>query len=111
MSAARLPKWIEEPRAGWREVIRIPGHHREIMNERRGCNLLVERILRIWYPQSPPDVCRLLVEGQNRLGIDRRHLFEPAAETLCLRVIPSMPDALHTLPQLSDRDDRQIKID
>jgi hypothetical protein len=35
-------------------VIRIPDHHRELMDERRGCNYLVERILRIWYPQALP---------------------------------------------------------
>jgi hypothetical protein len=30
--------------------------------------------------------------------MDRRHLFKPAAENPCLRVMPSMPDALHALP-------------
>jgi len=81
------------------------------MNERRGRNLLVERILGIRHPQPSPDVCRLLVEGQNRLGVGRRHLFEPTFEALRLRVISSMSDTLNALSHLSDCDYRQIKID
>jgi len=52
-----------EARAGRRIVFRVPSDHSEIMNERGGRDLLVERILGIRYPQSAPNVRRLLIEG------------------------------------------------
>jgi hypothetical protein len=64
------------------------------MNERGGCNLLVERVLWIPYPKTSPDLRHLFVEGQNRLCISHRDLVEPPFETLRLSIISSMSDAL-----------------
>jgi len=43
-------------------VLVVAGHDRQIVNQNGGGNLYIERILRMWYLQSSPDLRDFRIE-------------------------------------------------
>lgn len=85
----------------------IAGYHGQWVNHCRGGNLFVQRIFRMWSPQTAPDLSRLLVKRKNGIGVLNRKAFQPTLETLCLSTVTTVADQFDTLPKLTDGDCRQ----
>lgn len=60
---------VNESDARWSVMSTIAGHYDQTENECCGGKLLIERILRVGYSQTPPDLCGLLIEWQDRVGV------------------------------------------
>jgi len=88
---------------------RVAGHHGQVVDQRGGGDLLVDRILRIRYTQAAPDLRRVRVEGQKPIRVVIYYPFQPALESVGLCPITAMADTFNTPSQLADRDDRHKK--
>lgn len=79
---------VNESDACWSVVSAIAGHYDETKNECRGGNLLVERILGMGDSQPSPDLCGLLVEWQDRIGVVANDSVQPAFQARGLGACP-----------------------
>jgi hypothetical protein len=84
-------------------VINVAGHHSQVVDERRGCDLLVERVLRTRRAQSSPYLRHILIERKDGICIIDCEAIEPAFQARGLRRIPSVPEVFNALPEFADR--------
>ncbi len=77
----RLSEWIYYRDPGGLVMVGIARHHGQIVDQRSGGNLFVERVLGVRHSQSSPDLRRLLIEGQNGFCVIDANSVKPAFKT------------------------------
>jgi hypothetical protein len=90
---------------------RIARDDGEAVHQRRRGDLLVERILGMWYAQPSPYLRDLLVEWQDRVGVITCDRAEPTRQASRLREVAAMADGFNALAQLADGDGREEQRD
>jgi hypothetical protein len=113
--STRISDWsgerVQNTHASRLVMCLVTGHNCQIVTQRRRCDLLVQRILRVRYTQATPDVREFLVESEDRIRIVIHDSLQPTLEKLRLRLVTSVTDDFDTLPKLADRDDGQMECD
>jgi hypothetical protein len=87
----------------------VPRDDGQIEDERRGGDLLVERILRVRDTQAAPDLRHVGIERENRIAEALGDSREPALQRGCLVFITAVPQLLDAAAELADGDGRDIK--
>jgi hypothetical protein len=72
------------------------------VDERCRRDLLGQRILRIRNPEAAPHMRGLLIDRQDRIRVSPGYLAQPSIQESRLFAIPTMPNALDALPQLTN---------
>jgi len=56
------------------EVIDVARHHGEIVQQGDGSDLLVNSVVRIGHPQSPPNLGRIAIKVQHPIAVGLQYL-------------------------------------
>jgi hypothetical protein len=75
-----LRERIEQAHTGGLKVRRVPGNHRQVVNQGSRRDLFIQGILWIGHAQPSPNVRRFFIERDNVIGEVRGDLFQPALE-------------------------------
>ena len=67
-------KRIVESHPAANKVINVARHHREVVQQCNGRNLLVDGVVGIRHPEPPPDLRCFSIEAQHPISILREHL-------------------------------------
>jgi hypothetical protein len=73
----------------------------QVADERRGGDLLVERILRVRDTQAAPDLRHVGVERENRVAEALGDSREPARQRGCLVFVTAVPQLLDAAAELA----------
>lgn len=60
-------------------------------------------MLRVRYPQPPPQLRSIAIQAENTIAIVNQHLLQPMLQKLGLLLITPMPDQFNTTAQFTDR--------
>ena len=82
----------------------VARHHRQVMQQRDSSDLLVNGILRMKNPETPPHLGSISIEIKNPVSKVLQHLSKPGLQQTGLRLIAPMPNQINTASQLTDRD-------
>src|SRR4030095_6136641 len=100
-------EWVQDGYGGWLVMRHGAGDHGEAVHQRRRGDLLVQRVLRMWDPQLPPDLRDLFIEWQDRVSVITGDGAEPTRKASRLREVATMTHGFDALAQLADRDRRE----
>ena len=67
-------KRIEQPHPAASEVINVARHHGEIAQQGDGSDLLIDGVVGIGHPQSPPNLGRIPIKVQHPMAVGLQHL-------------------------------------
>ena len=95
---------VEKLHPGTGEIMTIARHHRQVMQHRDSSDLLVNGILRMGNPETPPHLGSFSIEIKNPVSKVLQHLSKPGLQQTGLRLIAPMPNQINTASQLTDRD-------
>jgi hypothetical protein len=80
------------------------------MQEGDGGDLLIDGVVGIRHPQTPPELSRISIEHQHPLAVVLEHLPKPVFEQISLFEVASMADEIHAAA-LSPRPRRPSRLD
>ena len=74
------------------------------MQQLHSSNLLIDRFVRVEYPQASLHLCCFIIESKNPMPKVLQHLSKPDLQQCCLHLIAPMSNQMKTTSQLTDGD-------
>ena len=95
-------KWIQCFHACSGVASDVARYDGEIMDQCDSGDLLIQGIFAVRHAKTAPNLGRLVIDRQNRIGKFARDSIEPAFQALGLKFLATMPNCVDDSPQFTD---------